>query len=108
VEPATADETEPGQPDEDFKGLPRRVKQASIAPQLRGEPTTRQRPAPAQTQATQDTGGAGQPGGPSPAEIRATMSSLQRGWQAGRSQNATAGEPPWESEQAIEGDPHGA
>ncbi len=107
VEPTIADQTQQGQSDGDFKGLPRRVKQASIAPQLRGEPATRQRPAPISAP-TQDTGGAGQPGGPSPAEIRATMSSLQRGWQAGRSQNATAGEPPWESEQATEGDPDGA
>ncbi|HZR52053.1 MAG TPA: sensor histidine kinase [Streptosporangiaceae bacterium] len=90
---------------DDFKGLPRRVKQASIAPQLRGEPTTRVgRPS---------TGGSAPPGaepaeGPSPAEIRATMSALQRGLQEGRSQRDAGGEPPWESEPAAEGEPDGA
>jgi hypothetical protein len=112
VEPTTADETEPngdGLSDDGYKGLPRRVKQASIAPQLRGEPPTRLRPAPASASApTQDLGGAGQHGGRSPAEMRATMSSLQRGWQAGRSESAAAGEPPWESDHATEGDTDGA
>jgi hypothetical protein len=92
-----------GQSDGDFKGLPRRVRQASIAPQLRGDPTARQRPAPA----TNETGGAGQPSGPSPDEVRATMSALQRGWQEGRSQRAAASEPPWENEPA-EGETDGA
>jgi signal transduction histidine kinase len=112
VEPATADGTEPngdGLSDGGYKGLPRRVKQASIAPQLRGEPPARLRPTAASAPApAQDLGSAGQHGGRSPAEIRATMSSLQRGWQAGRSESAAAGEPPWESEQATEGDTDGA
>ena len=92
-----------GQSGGDFEGLPRRVRQASIAPQLRGDPATRQRPTPA----ANDTGGAGQPSGPSPDEIRATMSALQRGWQEGRSQRAAASEPPWETEPA-EGETDGA
>jgi hypothetical protein len=94
-----------GLSDGDLLGLPRRVRQASIAPQLRGDPATRQRPAPA----ANDTGGAGQPSGPSPDEIRATMSALQRGWQEGRSQRAAAAasEPPWETEPA-EGETDGA
>jgi signal transduction histidine kinase len=83
---------QPGSPgaDGDVKGLPRRVKQASIAPQLRDNPPRRRTsaapsPAPA--------------GGPTPAEIRQTMSALQRGWQEGRSQRITAsspGGPPFE------------
>jgi hypothetical protein len=78
---------EPGaQPDGDgnVKGLPRRVRQASIAPQLRDNPPQRRTlaaPSPA-------------PGsGPTPAEIRQTMSALQRGWQEGRSQRVTASAP---------------
>jgi hypothetical protein len=63
-------------PDGAYKGLPRRVKQASLAPQLKASPPAR---------------GAAS-GGPSPAEIRKTMSALQRGWQEGRSQQ-TPGSP---------------
>jgi hypothetical protein len=73
----------PGEPDADgdLKGLPRRVKQASIAPQLRDNPPRRRTaPAPSQDPA----------GGPTPAEIRQTMSALQRGWQEGRSQRIPA------------------
>jgi hypothetical protein len=70
--------------DSDIKGLPRRVRQASIAPQLRDNPPRRRTaaapvPAPAS--------------GPTPAEIRQTMSALQRGWQEGRSQRMTASDP---------------
>jgi Nitrate and nitrite sensing/HAMP domain len=54
----------------DVEGLPRRVKQASLAPQLRANPPSRLTAAA---------------GGPTPAEIRQTMSALQRGWQEGRS-----------------------
>jgi signal transduction histidine kinase len=85
-----------GQADGDFKGLPRRVRQASIAPQLRGDPAVRRRsttPADAASTAT----------GPTPDEIRATMSALQRGWQEGRSQRPDGGEPSWP--QNAEGDP---
>jgi hypothetical protein len=53
------------------RGLPRRVRQASLAPQLRdrGEPATR----------SADEGAAR-----SPEEIRNMMASLQDGWQRGR------------------------
>ncbi len=92
--------------DDDYKGLPRRVKQANIAPQLRGEPTTR----PGRSNPSGGTAppGAEQAEGPSPAEIRATMSALQRGLREGRSQRAAGAEPPWESEQAAEGESDGA
>jgi signal transduction histidine kinase len=93
--------------EDDYKGLPRRVKQASIAPQLRTEPTTRLgRSSTAGSESAPP--GAGQAEGPSPAEIRATMSALQRGLQEGRSQRAAGGEPPWETEPAAEGESDGA
>jgi len=63
--------------DDDVKGLPRRVKQASLAPQLRADP-----PRPRASVAT-ITWLASEP---APAEIRPTTSALQRGWQHGRSQ----------------------
>ncbi|HME66410.1 MAG TPA: hypothetical protein VKG61_16100, partial [Streptosporangiaceae bacterium] len=70
--------------DGDVEGLPRRVRQANIAPQLRDNPPRRKTsaaPAPAPAS------------GPTPAEIRQTMSALQRGWQEGRSQRMTASAP---------------
>ena len=66
----------------DIKGLPRRVRQASLAPQLRASP-------PQRRTTVASAGPGGGPTGstrPSPAEIRQTMSALQRGWQEGRSQ----------------------
>ena len=62
--------------DDEANGLPRRVKQASLAPQLRDNP-------PGRTSA----GGDGlEASGPTPEELRKTMAALQRGWQEGRSQ----------------------
>jgi signal transduction histidine kinase len=72
---------------DNIKGLPRRVKQASLAPQLRASPPQRRT----------TVASAGPSSGPSPAEIRRTMSALQRGWQEGRSQRMAGpapGEPP--------------
>jgi signal transduction histidine kinase len=66
----------------DIKGLPRRVRQASLAPQLRDSPPPRRTTV---ASAGPPTGSAGSTG-PSPGEIRRTMSALQRGWQEGRSQ----------------------
>jgi signal transduction histidine kinase len=86
-QPAIPGDGEPGaQPDgdDDVKGLPRRVRQASIAPQLRDNPP-RRRTSPASPPAPAS--------GPTPAEIRQTMSALQRGWQEGRSQRMTASAP---------------
>jgi signal transduction histidine kinase len=92
-----------GAADGDLDGLPKRVRQASLAPQLRGDPAFRQRQAEAAAGR-----GAGSPagGGPSPDEIRATMSALQRGLQEGRSQYAAEGEPPWQT--ATEGGSDGS
>ena len=61
---------------EDYKGLPRRVRQASLAPQLRS---------------SAKAGPTGQTGVPpasaaSLTDMRNTLSAMQRGWQQGRSQ----------------------
>jgi hypothetical protein len=86
---------------DDIKGLPRRVRQANLAPQLRDSP-------PPRKTTVASTGLSGGTPGPSPAEIRQTMSALQRGWQEGRSQMAspppappatTGGEDPTVSEE---------
>lgn len=101
--PQTVESVEPadgvGQSDGEHEGLPRRVKQASLAPQLRSDPAFRERQAAA---AAGQGAGSPESGGPSPEEIRATMSALQRGWQEGRSHSATEGEPPWQT--ASEGE----
>ena len=99
----------------DYKGLPRRVRQASLAPQLRDDPPPR-RTTLASSGASGGvpgypgpSGSPGSPGssGPSPAEIRQTMSALQRGWQEGRSQRI-AEQATGESPGAGPGSPAGA
>jgi anti-sigma regulatory factor (Ser/Thr protein kinase) len=61
--------------------LPRRVRQASLAPQLRQspEPAAEDRSDPADRDAD---------------EVRSRMASLQRGWQRGRRENAAGDDPP--------------
>jgi signal transduction histidine kinase len=72
----------------DESGLPRRVRQASLAPQLR-ESTPR--PAPSAdlgilSEPASDWAPPGQPAPErTPEETRATMSAIQRGWERGRS-----------------------
>jgi len=88
--------------DDDLTGLPRRVRQANLAPQLRDNPPRRPTsaatgPLGAPTAGALGAGPAGSPaggpaGGPTPAEIRQTMSALQRGWQEGRSASGAYGE----------------
>jgi signal transduction histidine kinase len=58
-------------------GLPRRTRQASLAPELRDPP-------PSQTAGT-ESGGAG---GRSPGETRDALTALQRGWERGRADSA--------------------
>jgi Histidine kinase-, DNA gyrase B-, and HSP90-like ATPase len=70
----------------DVRALPRRVRQANLAPQLRADPPRR---------LASTTAAASLTGGPTPAEIRQTMSALQRDWDEGRSQRA-AGQGPAE------------
>ncbi|WP_458084581.1 nitrate- and nitrite sensing domain-containing protein [Streptomyces malaysiensis] len=61
-------------------GLPKRVRQASLAPQLKNDPAppTEADPTPAETDPEREA-----------EQARATMASLQRGWQRGRRQSAT-------------------
>jgi signal transduction histidine kinase len=73
---------EPGAQHEngDGQGLPRRVRQANLAPQLRADPPQRR----------VTMAGAGPSTWPTPAEVRRTVSALQRGWQEGRSEPGPA------------------
>jgi hypothetical protein len=73
------DSLEPDGDPGDAELLPRRVRQASIAPQLRDD--TQAAPASPATEAEANEAGEGR----SPDEIRATMSAIQQGWQKGRS-----------------------
>ncbi len=68
-------------PSADAGALPRRVRQASLAPQLRQspEPAPEDRSDPADRDAD---------------EVRSRMASLQRGWQRGRKENAAGDDPP--------------
>ena len=80
----------------DIKGLPRRVRQASLAPQLRESPPPRRTTVASAGPPGAAAGAAGSRA-PSPAEVRQSMSALQRGWQEGRSQrlaDQAPGEPP--------------
>jgi hypothetical protein len=62
---------------EDYKGLPRRVRQANLAPQLRA------------SGAASPTGQASVPPATAASltDMRNTLSAMQRGWQQGRSQS---------------------
>jgi signal transduction histidine kinase len=62
-----------GAGDRDTSDLPRRIRQASLAPQLR-EPTIDPLPAPVPEIA-----------GPAPEEARSMMTAIQQGWERGRS-----------------------
>jgi signal transduction histidine kinase len=103
--PAESSPSETG-PNGDYKGLPRRVRQASLAPQLRDDPPPR-RTTLASSGASGGVSGSPGSSGPSPAEIRQTMSALQRGWQEGRSQRI-AEQATGESPGAGPGSPAGA
>jgi signal transduction histidine kinase len=61
----------------EFKGLPRRVRQASLAPELR---------ASAKAAASAQEAGVPRATAASLADMRNTLSAMQRGWQQGRSQ----------------------
>ena len=83
TEPETAspgrDGLEPDGDPGDAELLPRRIRQASIAPQLRDD--TQAAPVSPALDTEADEAGEGR----SPDEIRATMSAIQQGWQKGRS-----------------------
>jgi anti-sigma regulatory factor (Ser/Thr protein kinase) len=72
-----------GQAESDAGPLPRRVRQASLAPQLRQGPDTRPGGTPEADPADRDAD-----------EVRSRMASLQRGWQRGRHENAAGDEGP--------------
>ncbi len=83
--PPASDLDHPGLPELD--GLPMRVRQASLAPQLRDQvtPVAAQQyvaapEMPADLLAAGETGG-----GPSPEAARSLLSALQSGWERGRS-----------------------
>ena len=63
----------------EFKGLPRRVRQANLAPQLRAS-------AKAAAAASPQEAGVPRATAASLADMRNTLSAMQRGWQQGRSQ----------------------
>ena len=63
-------------------GLPRRVRQASLAPGLRGEDGRLGR--------ARDGGGDGDPADRSPEQARATMSAYHSGWSLGRASDDSA------------------
>ncbi|MEQ8144528.1 nitrate- and nitrite sensing domain-containing protein [Streptomyces sp. OP7] len=69
------DDTDTGTPPPDEAALPRRVRQASLAPQLKRDAATRrtERARPVERDAD---------------DVRSRMASLQRGWQRGREENA--------------------
>lgn len=70
-----AEDTDTGTPQPDGAALPRRVRQASLAPQLKRDAAARKtdRARPVERDAD---------------EVRSRMASLQRGWQRGREENA--------------------
>ncbi|MFE7117217.1 histidine kinase, partial [Streptomyces sp. NPDC057654] len=77
--PAAEDDSTGGaRRDEKTVALPRRVRQASLAPQLKNDPAGQAAAAgPADPEPERDAD-----------EVRARMASLQRGWQRGREHNA--------------------
>jgi hypothetical protein len=92
--PASADLADPLP--EDYKGLPRRVKQASLAPQLRRGPSgSSSVPLAEPADLTAN--------GPSPEELRSTFSAMQRGWQIGRSpEEAEPDQSSWDDTASFE------
>jgi hypothetical protein len=72
------DQGEPaGNGSADVKGLPRRVRQANLAPQLRASSTAAGSQAPAAVPPATAA---------SLTDMRNTLSAMQRGWQQGRSE----------------------
>ncbi|MEV5613268.1 nitrate- and nitrite sensing domain-containing protein [Streptomyces sp. NPDC052225] len=71
------------QPDATVGGLPRRVRQANLAPQLKDGPDLR-----ADRTKDRDETTAASPTDRDADEVRSRMASLQRGWRRGREENA--------------------
>ncbi|MFJ6485595.1 MULTISPECIES: nitrate- and nitrite sensing domain-containing protein [unclassified Streptomyces] len=75
--PATGSDAGAAVPGPDIGGLPRRVRQASLAPQLKKSPSAAPAEAAPDQVADRDA-----------EDVRTRMSALQRGWTAGRNQHA--------------------
>jgi signal transduction histidine kinase len=71
------------QPDETYKGLPKRVRQANLAPQLRDRAATSSTPSAASGDNVANR---------SPDDIRNTLSAMQRGWQQARADQGGPGQ----------------
>jgi signal transduction histidine kinase len=85
--------------DDDYKGLPRRVRQASLAPQLRRNAAASSSPLAAPFAEPVDLTA----NGPSPEELRSTFSAMQRGWQIGRSpEEAEPDQSSWDDTASFE------
>ncbi|MFF9037310.1 nitrate- and nitrite sensing domain-containing protein [Streptomyces sp. NPDC014892] len=81
-EPTPRADTTNGQAESAPGPLPRRVRQASLAPQLKEGPDRRTERERSRPERHQD------PGERDADEVRSRMASLQRGWQRGREENA--------------------
>ncbi|WP_112468592.1 sensor histidine kinase [Streptomyces triticisoli] len=79
--PADASGEPVPEPAPDPGALPRRVRQASLAPQLKQGPKRRTQDGPEPVERDAD-------------EVRSRMASLQRGWQRGREENAAGDQAP--------------
>jgi signal transduction histidine kinase len=88
---------QPADNESTYKGLPRRVRQASLAPQLRNS-SAASPPAPAGT-------GESTAADRSPEEIRTTLSAMQRGWQHGRAPDDDASRADGASSSPADGGP---
>lgn len=73
----------PEQPDATVSGLPRRVRQANLAPQLKDGPDLRR-----DRETSGDETASAPPADRDADEVRSRMASLQRGWRRGRAENA--------------------
>ncbi|MFD9906003.1 nitrate- and nitrite sensing domain-containing protein [Streptomyces sp. NPDC059063] len=83
----TPPRTAPQDPVPTLGGLPRRVRQASLAPQLKEGPDSR-------TERGATPAGTSGPEERDADEVRSRMASLQRGWQRGREENAAGDSAP--------------
>jgi hypothetical protein len=91
---------------DDYKGLPRRVKQASLAPQLRRN-TSSASSSPLATPFAEPVDLTAN--GPSPEELRSTFSAMQRGWQIGRSpEEAEPDQSSWDDTASFERSANGS
>ncbi|MGY0022491.1 nitrate- and nitrite sensing domain-containing protein [Streptomyces sp. YJ-C3] len=82
---ASSGTAQPERPDTGAAGLPRRVRQANLAPQLKEGPDAR-----ADRASARDETVSASPADRDADEVRSRMASLQRGWRRGREENAAS------------------